>query len=163
MRYIHLRVSIFLKGLCPNKRYSCIMPYERNIINFKTSLLWSDFELSFGIFDLSFLMVLNEYRSQMSIKTTYLIWNTYSSIMMEVLHLLIPLFLAIPAPSKPTSKLGEFYVRRPVQEPRRPESLDKVDDSWSRVLMVREARRGDGQADLDQSSQDCSPGPSWQH
>ena len=25
MRYIHLRVNRFLKGLCPNKRYSCIM------------------------------------------------------------------------------------------------------------------------------------------
>ena len=76
---------------------------------------------------MSLLMVLNEYRSQMSIKTTYLIWNTYSSMMIEVLHLLIPLFLAIPAHSIPSTKMGEFYVRRPVLEPRRPESLDKVD------------------------------------
>ena len=139
MRYIHLRIKRFLKRFCPNKKYSCMMPYQRNILNFKTSLLWSDFELSFGIFDLSLLMVLNEYRSQMSVKTTYLIWNTYSSTLMEVLHLLIPLFLVIPESPRTGPKLGEFYVRRPVLEPRRPESLDKVDDRLTRLILVRES------------------------
>ena len=139
MRYIHLRVKRFLKGICPNKSYSCIMPYQRNILNFKTSLVWADFELYYGIFDLSVLMVLNEFRSQMSSKTEYLIWNTYSSILNEVLHLLIPLVLVIPESSRTGPKQGEFYVRRPVLEPRRPASLDKVDDSWTRVILVREA------------------------
>ena len=143
LRYTHLQIRRRLTKFCPNKRYSCIMTYKRNIVNFQTSLLWADIVLYYGIFDWLVLTVLNEYRSQMSIKTRYLIWNTYSSTIIEVLHLLIPLVLVIPKPSRIGSKLGEFYVRQPVLEPRRPESLDKLDDSWTRVLLVREAAEYD--------------------
>ena len=161
--YTHSRIKRFLRGFCPNKRYSCIMPYKRNLLNFKTSLVWAEFVLYFGVFDLLVLTVLNEYRSQMSSKTRYMIWNTYSSVLMEVLHLLIPLFVVIPEPSMTGAKLGEFYVRRPDLEPRRPESPDKKDDdSWKSVLVVREARTG---ADQGQPSVDdiCRPGPSKEH
>ena len=163
--YTHSRIKRFLRGFCPNKRYSCIMPYKRNILNFKTSLVWTEFVLYFGVFDLLVLTVVNEYRSQMSSKTRYLIWNTYSSALMEVLHLLIPLFLVIPEPSTTGDKLREFYVRQPALEPRRPESPDKDDDGWKSVLMVREARTAAGPADQDQPSEDDihRPGPSKRH
>ena len=157
--YTHLRIKRFMRAFCPNKRYSCIMPYKRNILNFKTSLLWAYFVLFYGVFDLLVLTVLNEYRSQMSSTTRYTIWNTYSSALMDILHLLIPLFVVIPEPSRTGAQLGEFYVRRPVLEPRRPESPDKDNESWTKVLEVREARRA-GQPGHDNI---CRPGPSWQH
>ena len=161
--YTHLRIKRFMRVFCPNKRYSCIMPYKRNILNFKTSLLWAYFVLFYGVFDLLVLTVLNEYRSQISSTTRYMIWNTYSSALMETLHLLIPLFVVIPEPSMTGANLGEFYVRRPVLEPKRPKSMDKDDDGWSRVLSVREARKAAGTAGQPSQDDICRPGPSWQH
>ena len=157
--YTHIRIKRFLRGFCPNKRYSCILTYKRNILNFKTSLVWADIVFFYGVFDFLVLTVLNEYRYQMSRKTRYMIWNTSSSLLMEVLHLLIPLLVVIPKPSRTGAQLGEFYVRRPVLEPRRPESPDKDNESWTKVLEVQEARRA-GQSGPDNI---CRPGPSWQH
>ena len=146
-----------MREVCPNKRYSCILPYQRNILDFNTSLVWAQFVHYYGVFDMIVLTLLNEYRSQMSSKTRYLIWNTYSSSFLEVLHLLIPLFLAFPEISLTGARLPEFYVRRPVLEPRRPESLDKLDDNWNKVVVVRKAGRAAADpADI------CRPGPSWQ-
>ena len=92
-------------------------------------------------------------------ETIFLVLKTYSSALLEVLHLLIPLCVVMPEPSMTGVQLPEFYVRRPVLEPRRPESLDKDDDSWTKVLVVREAGRPAGPADLGQPSQDniCRP------
>ena len=161
--YTHLRIKRFLRKFCPNKRYSCIVPYQRNILNFKTSIVWADFELYYGVLDLLVLTVLNEYRSQISSTRRYTIWNIYSSVLMEILHLLIPLFIVIPEPSRADANLGEFYVRQPVLEPRRPNSTDKDDDGWSRVLLVREASKAADPAGQPSQDDICRPGPSWQH
>ena len=97
--YTHLRIKRFLRGFCPNQRYSCILTYQRNILSLKTSLVWAYIVYLYLVMDTLVQQVLHDYRSEMSSNTRYLIWNTYSSAFMEVLHLLIPLFVAIPEPS----------------------------------------------------------------
>ena len=116
--YMAWRVRRFLRGYCPKKKMSCIGKYKRNTIDIQQTTRWLLFWLSSLLLDIPFQSFL-EADQVLSKESKFLIWTTKGVFLNECFILTQ---LAIEAPDRKLKLVhpGQFYVRSPILEPRRP-------------------------------------------
>ena len=118
MKYMAWRVKRFLTDHCPNKKMSCIGKYRRNMIDFQQTTYWLICWQVNILLDIPFQSFL-EADQVLSKESKFLIWTTKGVFLNECFILTQ---LAIEAPDRKLKLVhpGQFYVRSPILEPRRP-------------------------------------------
>ena len=109
----------YVRGVCPNGRMSCFGKFRRNVLNLDQTywwLIWWCLAMTFWGTSIS------DYgQGFLSVKAQFWIWNITEFLSIEGLHLVLPLLLDVPSQGTELVTGGQFYVRRPELEPRRPQ------------------------------------------
>ena len=113
--YFKFKVKHLISGLCPNGRMSCLGKFKRNVINLNQTFWW----FMWWCFFMTFCCISIDYGDgYLSAKTQFWIWNISGFIGYEGMHLFIPFLLDVPSQGEILTENPEFYVRKPVLEPR---------------------------------------------
>ena len=116
--YMAWRVRRFLRGYCPKKKMSCIGKYKRNTINIQQTTRWLLFWLSSLLLDIPFQSALEESQT-LSKQSKFFLWNA-KGVFLNECFIFIQLSIEVPDTRTKLVKSGQFYVRSPSFEPRRP-------------------------------------------
>ena len=104
----------FMSGLCPRGRMACVGKYRRNIL----TLQGTYFILIANCFCRSTGFVMAHYASQLSPFAKFWMWNTTAAFWGEGAYLVLPWLLAAPASDSSSVPHSNFYVTKPVLQPR---------------------------------------------
>ena len=117
-----LRVTRFLKGLCPRGRMNCIGIYRRNVVSLKGTVLLSCLIITSTILENVFLQSRGDLSTVISKKSIFLIWNISYIILSEGVYLILPMVISKPNMDTGRTNIDNtFYVRAPaVLVPRSP-------------------------------------------
>ena len=141
--FLKVKVKTFVHGFCPKGKMSCLGNFRRNVITFNFSFWW----MVWWIWVLMFCCISVDYcRSFLSVKAQFWMWNISEIIGCEGAHFVLPFLLKMPNQGTDPSGTIDFYVRKPVLEPRRPSDvfgcspipkLSLQDGGRSRFIYVR--------------------------
>ena len=113
--YFKFKVKRFITGLCPNGKMSCLGNFKRNVISLNQTFWW----FMWWCFSSTLCCISPDYgKDYFSDKTQFCIWNLSGFIGYEGLLLCLPFLLDIPSQGTVSETNAEFYVRKPVLEPR---------------------------------------------
>jgi hypothetical protein len=104
----------FMRGLCPRGRMSCVGKFRRNVLSLESSyrlLMALCCSRAGGT-------LLAYYASQLSPTAHFWLWNTTATIWGEVGWMVLPWLLAAPQSISSSAPVSQFYVRKPVLQPR---------------------------------------------
>ena len=110
-----------MSGFCPRNIRGCIGVYKRNVITWKSTILWLLLWVGITFFDVAYKIIFINV-SKWSAKTLFWVWNIPVITVVEGFHLILPLFIDVPEESERTKVKKMFYVTRRSLEPRRPHS-----------------------------------------
>ena len=138
--YLQLRVKSFLSGHCPQKKMSCIGIYPRNLISFRSTLVWNDAWCALVLLDVLLEIFFRSSSNHFSSTVMFWIWNVKGFISVEGFHLIFPHCFDLPYYKTDNLSPVKFYVRsEKVLVPRRApvdSSSRNLVDSFSMVRPV---------------------------
>ena len=137
-----IQVKHFILGLCPNGRMSCIGNFKRNAINLNQTFWWS----LWWCFASTLCCISVDYgHGYLSSKSQFWIWNMSGFILYEGTLLFLPFFLDVPNLGTVLTPNLEFYVRKPILEPRiRYIPLEEVNTNVSRFINRKKCKNNPG-------------------
>ena len=103
-----------LSGICPRGRMSCLGKYRRNVLTLNSTYLY----LIAALFHRVASPVLAHYASELSPAAHFWLWNITGAIWGEGAYLVLPWLLTVPQSSNSSVSTTDFYVRKPVMQPR---------------------------------------------
>ena len=122
----------FMSGLCPRGRMACVGKYRRNVL----TLQGTYFILIANCFCRITGFVMAHYASQLSPFAQFWIWNTTAALWGEGAYLVLPWLLVAPVSDRSSAPLSNFYVTKPVLQPRPQNCM--ASNTKSHLILVKE-------------------------
>ena len=96
MSYFSWMIRRFLSGHCPDRKYSCIGVYKRNVITLKQTAMWYLLTVATGVIDRAFEFSAFHHQQQFSREAWFLLWTLKGFLIYEGFYFLLPFALTLP-------------------------------------------------------------------
>ena len=96
---------------------SCMGKYQRNVINFQQTTYWLFFWHASLLLDIPFQSFLVQ-DQMLSKQAKFFIWNA-KGVLLNECFIFFQLAIKVPDTERKLIQPGQFYVRKPILEPRR--------------------------------------------
>ena len=144
--YSSLRIKRFMLGFCPRNKRGCIGVYKRNVLTWKSTVLWFLFWVAVTFIDVAYKMLFLNVPN-MYTKTLFVVWNISETTMVEGFHLVLPFFIDVPGEDGGTKVNKMFYVTKYSVEPRRPLSKSSPSQLTSMGMLQQVKNNSNSQTD----------------